>query len=176
MKLQINFDLLEKIALANKGFTLKKNISRILFYTTISTTFYLGMASVTKVESALLRQILIGLATNTFIVGITSAIDSKSNKEKAMKHLQLLSKYLEVLNIETSDILLAQGYKYQTDYEFDKDDSLKINKKEYIMIPVYDNGQEREISILQEHIIGTKKYTLSCGEPNKALKLANNPI
>ena len=176
MKLQINYDLLEKITLADKGFTLKKNISRILFYTTFSTAFYLGMASVTKIEPVLIRQILLALATNTSFVGITSSIDSKQNKEKAMKHLQLLSKYLEILNIETSDILLIQSYKYHTDYELDENNPLKINKKEYIMVPAYDNGKEKEISLLQEHIIGTNKYTLSCGKPNKVLKLANNPI
>lgn len=176
MKLQINFDLLEKIALANKGFTLKKNIKKILYLTSFSATIATGLLLITNNNVSLLNQILIALATHTSYVGITSAIDSKLNKEKAIKHLQLLSIYLEAIKIQTSDILLVQSYKYHTDYEFDENNPLKINKKEYIMVPVYDNGEEKEISLLQEHVIGTKKYTLSCGEPNKVLKLANNPI
>lgn len=46
------------------------------------------------------------------------------------------------------------------------------------MVPVIENGEEKEVSIVQEHAIGSKTYSLSIGEPTKqkVFKLATNSM
>lgn len=44
------------------------------------------------------------------------------------------------------------------------------------MVPTYDKGEKKEVSLVQEHVIGSKEYTISHGTPRKVLKLAYNPI
>jgi len=46
-----------------------------------------------------------------------------------------------------------------------------VLQNKYILIPTSD---KTEVSLLQEHIIGEKKYYLSIGEPEKVFKLAFN--
>lgn len=104
---------------------------------------------------------------------------SKSTKNISRQELVILSNLLNNINVNTDSELILESYKYKTEYDFNKDSESKdLIQKKYIMVPVIQNGEEKEISILQEHVIGTKEYSLSCGEPTKqkVFKLALNPM
>ena len=85
---------------------------------------------------------------------------------------------LNYLDINTRYELLQEAYLYKTSYKINK--NLKnmpiLIQNKYLMLPV--NTKEEEISLVQEHIVGTNNYYLSYGSPDKkkVLKLATNQI
>ena len=94
----------------------------------------------------------------------------RGNKTKALEDIKRLAIQLKDLNISTGKELLMDSYVYEKEYKLvNKEDSIipKIYQKKYIMIPVYDDGEIKEVSLLQEHIIGSKYYVISYGEPTK---------
>ena len=57
-----------------------------------------------------------------------------------------------------------------------KDESHRfLLEKKYIMVPCSDDEVSNEVSLVQEHIVGSKKYTLSVGEVQKTYKLVKSP-
>lgn len=81
---------------------------------------------------------------------------------------------LKDIDVNTTGDLLLDSYKYKTEYEIKRNEkNLPIlEQRKYIMVPTKDtNG---EVSLLQEHIIGTGDYSLSYGSPKKVLKLVPN--
>ena len=67
--------------------------------------------------------------------------------------------------------LLCEAYLYDTEYSLNTEGKVPaIEQKKYIMVPVWEYGEEKEVSIVQEHILGTKEYTISCGSPRKSFK------
>ena len=66
--------------------------------------------------------------------------------------------------------MLQQSYEYETNYSFLLDDNNipRLKQEKYINVPVVDRDGEKEVSLVQEHIIGTREYELSCGSPTKS--------
>ena len=91
-------------------------------------------------------------------------------KEKAAKDLNILATDLEKINIYTTKEQLLQAKKYKTEHEIinDENDKKQIKQNKYILVPTKNEG---EISVLQEHIVGSEDYSLSIGEPKKVYKL-----
>lgn len=59
------------------------------------------------------------------------------------------------------------AYKYKTEYEIDSHSKIPLLvQKKYINIPSND---DKEVSLLQEHVIGSHTYTLSKGKPSKQM-------
>ena len=174
MKLKINYDLLEKIKIANTGISLKKDAKIILEYSTIFTALKTPYSSYEE----LMTNFLVLIGENFLFVGVIHLILSKLIKSNAIDELKQLSRDLKKIDISTNHELLLKAYKYKTDYEFifNEYNIPKLEQKKYIMAPVYINGEEKEVSLVQEHTIGTKKYYLSYGSPKKEFKLASNPI
>ena len=85
---------------------------------------------------------------------------------------------LKDINISTSYELLLDSENYKTEYKlkFDEAKIPYIKQDKYINIPVYNDGDIKEVSLVQEHVIGSKSYSLSYGSPSKVLKPAFNPI
>lgn len=179
MKIQINYDLISKITEANIGFSINKSVKKVLIYTAISSTIIttLNIENITSLEDTL-NNIALFFSWHSISTGITSLFLYKECKSSANKNLKNLSLNLTKLNLNTDENLLLKSYKYNTEYEINYNDSLipTIEQRKYIMIPTYKNGEEEEISIVQEHIIGTNQYDISYGEPKKVLKLSKNPI
>lgn len=181
MKLMVNYDLLSKIATSKNGLmidrTAKKVITNPLIVQGVCLPVQL-LANFTKEQ--ILNTLLHLIIFQILISGISDIILSKVQKEVAILQLKLLSHTLKNLDINTDYDLLVQSYKYKTNYKLEYNESKlpKIKQEKYIMLPVYEAGEEKEVSILQEHIIGTSKYELSIGEPQvqKKLKLAKNTI
>ena len=184
MKIKINYDLLSKIQETNTG-SLQKTVKTILLKTGITMTIIGVLDTVSSYSTEnLLNEILGGLGIcltiHTSGTLLTNLMSSKLNKIAALKDLMTLSLLLNNININTNFILLLKSYKYKTEYKInsDEDSNHKLVQKKYIMVPVHDSGEEKEISLVQEHVIGTKEYSLSYGSPKKAkvLRLALNPM
>ena len=176
LKLVINYDLLSKIQQAKKGFVLNKAVKRIgeasLISLTIQNSIFIlfSLSKEQLLHFSLLQifyQIALGIFGEFLLVKIT--------KEYSIETLKRLSESLKKLDINTNYELLLNSYKYKMEYEFRKSSFKKLNQKKYIIVPIYINGEEKEISLVQEHIIGSKEYYLSVGEPDKILKLSYNP-
>lgn len=175
MKLVVNYDLIAKITEANTGLSLKRTTAKILFCTAAVTIITTPIIKDPFAPEVILRH----LATQTIYNGIIDLLFvNNSYKNSAKQNLKILSLLLKTINVNTSYELLLNSHKYDTTYEFETTDSSipKIIQKKYIMVPVLEGGEEKEVSLVQEHIIGTKKYSLAFGSPTKVLKLAANPI
>lgn len=86
---------------------------------------------------------------------------------------------MESLNIFTSYDLLLKSKVYDKKYkvEMNKEQLLHIAEEKYILVPSYTyNGDTKDTSALQEHIVGSKQYVLSLGSPKKVLKPSYSSI
>lgn len=97
-------------------------------------------------------------------------------KDRAKKQLSFLSLELQNLDIKTNYDLLLESKQYSQEYHIEFNDGKlpSIVQSKYILVPTFEkdnNGNNKEESILQEHVIGSNIYTLSLGEPPKILKL-----
>lgn len=176
MKLTINYDLMEKIVLAKKGFSLKKTLKTgialypIAFALSVPTNLDDPKQMFTSSIIIMLYYYLLRVQK---VILLSSLI-----KEKSFGELVKLSNYLESLNISTSASLLLNSKVYDTLYKVELDDAKipYLLQKKYIMVPAYDSNGIGDISILQEHVIGSRDYVLSLGSPSKILKLAPSGI
>ena len=179
MKIQINYDLLNKVIESKKGFS----ISQITKYagrcTAISTVIDIGFSCIMPEPAE--KLIFDILFYSLFHAALGTALYkglSELGKRKATRDLIVLAFKLCQLNIITNLNQIDQAYAYHTDYKIvnSKKGIPQLKQDKYIVLPVYENGEESEVSILQEHIIGTRKYDLSIGEPQKELKLVPRAI
>ena len=175
MKININYDLLEKITLSKNGFSIKKTTKKCLAIAGIVevTATFTIITALGYLPEGFLEGSMLGLTYSTLFNASGDILISNIVKQNSIADLKKLSIVLKCMNINTNHELLLNAYEYQTKYDLvtGNDKIPRLEQKKYIMVPVYDNGEEKEMSLLQEHIIGTKTYTLSCGEPDKVLKL-----
>jgi len=178
LKLTINYDLLRKIKETNTGFSLHRSVKTVLLKTLIGMAIVTPLNIISSEPNGTIKDLIWFLSYFSTTEVIFNLIFSKTNKLYATNELRKLSLFLTSINIPTNYDLLLESYVYDTDYELEFNDksipSLKQNK--YIMIPVQIDGEEKEVSIVQEHIIGSKEYTISYGSPKKVLKLAKSAI
>ncbi|MBQ2946774.1 MAG: hypothetical protein IJE04_02870 [Bacilli bacterium] len=172
MKLMINYDLIDKIREAKTGFSLQRTVKPILIRGWVATTFIMIINSFwvppEKMLKALFEAMSISLNIQLLVYIPADLILSKYIRNSSKKSLTDLAMQLRQLNANTDKDLILNSYKYKTEYKLLKnDDSTDLVQKKYIMVPVIENGKENEVSILQEHILGSKIYSLSIGEPTK---------
>lgn len=93
----------------------------------------------------------------------------KTKEKIAMEELCDLSLKINQLNIKTSGELLLYSIEYYKEHKFvlSENGIPGVMQNKFINIPVYNDGDIEETSILQEHKIGTRKYVLSLGSPAK---------
>lgn len=176
MKIHINYDLLEKIKEAKVGFSLQKGVKRVLLNTSISTM--LGYIIFTPIEESVLPWIPFYIILHLFGTISITKLDMPITKLKSICKLLELSVLLSNINVNTNLDLLSKSYVYKKEYKLklSKNYIPHITQNKYIMVPTYDKGEEKEVSLVQEHVIGSNEYALSHGTPKKVLKLAYNPI
>lgn len=173
MKIHINYDLLEKIKEAKVGFSLQELTKTVIIQTIICTPF-VYISNMEQFLSSLLKGIPILITLDLW----TKKMFSQGHKEDAKKELNQLSAMLKDINVNTNLDLLSKSYVYKKEYKLklSKNYIPHITQNKYIMVPTYDKGEEKEVSLVQEHVIGSNEYALSHGTPKKVLKLAYNPI
>jgi len=175
MKIVINYDLLDKIRESKTGFSFNKIKNKTLFFSAIN------MAIETPrniTENANLENYILDLVIFLFIhfnVQIAPhCFTTEISKKIAKQYLTILSDQLQDMFVKTDAVLLQDAHRYKTKYELDYENSKLPNilEKKYIMIPVHNDWDCNERSLVQEHIIGSNEYILSYGEPEKkVLKL-----
>ena len=89
------------------------------------------------------------------------------NSSLKLKELAIM---LGTINVNTNyDMLLeSELYYKKSSIDYSNDNLPVLKSEKYIYVPSYGfDGSEKTTSILQEHIIGTKEYTLSVEEPDR---------
>ena len=179
MKITINYDLIDKIRESKIGFSLKRDSRRTFMVVGLATL--LGLPKILSYTNPG-ESFLFVLSFNTFLCcghrGIENIILRKLYIKYAIEDLKQLSKTLRGHYINTDYELLQNSYGYATNYSFILDDEKipRLKQEKYIKIPVVDKDGMREVSLVQEHLIGSKEYELSYGSPKKVLKPVFNGI
>lgn len=166
--------------MAKTGFSLQRT-SRYIVSTTIGSTFMMMPINFMLFEDPLkeiIKNFVALGAINTALFSILNFVAKDFFKYNSSLILKSLVYTLKNHYIDTDYELLLKAYEHQTNYSFVLDENKipRLKQEKHIMVPVYKSGEEKEISLLQEHIIGTKDYDLSYGSPQKKLKLAYNSI
>lgn len=179
MKIEINYDLLDKIKESKTGFSLNRTTKPVILKTLIASSIYtvLNITDPRPIDK-LIHAIPVFVVLYALPVTIANIIMKNRFKDLSIKQLRILSKLLSDVNISTSYELLLDSNNYKTEYEFKLSEAKipYIKQDKYINVPVYSDGDIREVSLVQEHIIGSNKYSLSYGSPKKVLKPAFTPI
>ena len=181
MKIDVNYDLIDKIREAKTGFSLQYNLNRPLKYTAFYSAFKLSsVIFVPTTTEEFLSYITCGFGIYTLSGAIASVICLPLSRKRAIESLKFLSSRLKDINVNTNHELLLKSYSYKTEYKVKFNDYLLpyVEQNKYISVLTIENGEENETSLLQEHIVGSKTYALSYGSPKekKVLKLAYNPL
>ena len=186
MEIVLNYDLLEAIKNVNEPFGPRKIIRNqkerffLLIPLGASLACYLqrcyGIDADIKEWLKWLRCYLIcsttSLGTDFFVNHIFC---KKFNSENdiwatiSIIELKKLVLLLKNINVNTSFNMLLDSELYNKELELLHDSILPtMISKKYIYIPTYDDyGNDSKTSVVQEHIIGSKEYTLSIGTPHK---------
>lgn len=178
MKITVNFDLMDALSEARTGLSLKKTTKKVLTLSLISFSIIQTLDTSIGQDVNILNNMACATLPHVGLHPLTDLMLSKPRKMLASMNLSRLLIELSKIDVWTEPKLLLNSYKYKTEYELIKSDSKipLVQQKKYIMVPSYVNGEENEVSLLQEHVIGSNDYELSLGEPKKVLKLALNPI
>ena len=172
MKLMINYDFFNAIRNVNEPFGPLKIIrNEKVKYSAFFPIWYL-------IGNMFNEDFQSNMLSICFSYGIVMSMDLltgsilKFDKYENISSMNLkkLVPRLADINIKTDYELLRQSELYQKQYKVELDENkipfLMENK--YILVPTYSySGEIVDTSILQEHEIGTKTYTLSMGEPEK---------
>lgn len=182
MKLENDFDIISKISEAEFGYDIKKQSLRNLKITAV----IYGALSIVDIYqndfnfvSKLFDYGVCNVTMNILDALLYGKLLKQNKQLMAGFDLLYLIHKLESLNVQTSLDMLKEAEVTKTSYKLvineNKLPIIKQNK--YILIPTYSEfTTDSKVSLLQEHNLGSRKYILSVGEPQKKLtkKLAYN--
>ena len=170
-QIKINFDLIDAIKQA-KG--IKKCPKELSMITKPIAMLYPTVVLIDSIKEQLpLDSLIIAVAiATTLSVGVEQLILYLTMRQNTMdlarSELNYLTMCLKNLNIETNIDLLINAKVYNEKYQLKKDEKKGIIRTRYINIPKYNYKKEQVItSIKEEHLLTTKEYLLSVGEPEK---------
>ena len=182
MKLVINYDFFDAILNVNEEFTpmkIVRNNKGIIGFWYLPVLTILNYVSSRKLLIVLVELIMeFGFLIGSILFyNLLTGIDDYKNKSK--NDLLILVSKLKDLYIKTDNNLLLKSELISKKYKINlnKESLIEIMESKYILVPTYDfNGNVKNTSILQEHIIGSNNYVLSIGSPKKELKFAYSSI
>lgn len=180
MKIKVNYELMQKIDMANKGFSLNWSLINN------SKCFGEGLLLLCLIDGIFSSEHKLDVLNNlpiaiigSSIVGLIEVIFIKFFRKNGMKiaenDLKMLASQLSNLNVKTNVPMLKESIVQDTNYKFvlNKHNFPVLKQDKYILVPTYDRyGNDGVESLHQEHILGTKDYDISVGSPNKRLKLS----
>ena len=183
MQIMINYDLLEAVKDSNEKFGLKKitrNYKRLWLKCHIPLFITVNYFSTGGNIGKTIRILPLQLSYTYFLEYILHhrIKGDRFKIESDIKLARLVSQFNDSY-VETSQELIKQSTLYDKKYE------VKLNEKKipdliqskYILVPAYDySGSINNVSIKQEHVVGSKEYILSLGSPKKVLKPAFSSI
>lgn len=167
MKLTMAYDLPDKIKEANQGYSLKRCIKRGLTLVGINTAIGIPInLCAGAAPEKYLSDLLIYIGIHTATTGIPAVMLKEATQELAELKLTRLSSDLKSINVNVGLDNLLDASTYKTEYKPDFKNRV-VEQKKYINVPVNDYWGEREISLCQEHIVGSNEWALSLGTPKK---------
>ena len=182
MKIMINFDLINAVLDVNQGFSVKKIVrNKKRQWAIINYPIYIVLdVACSK------GNIGYALGLLAFQTGITIIPEYLSGliinhdiyKLRSEERLKKLIPKLQDnhLSISYQQLLKSELYERRYHFEFNKGKLPELMEEKYILVPCHNpyscDHREREVSILQEHVIGSKEYILSIGTPSKQYKLS----
>lgn len=187
MKIQINYDLMEKISLYNNGFSVRKVLSK-------SFTWGLFWFGVHIIENIVQKDHTIkwgdNITTFALFIPMFSMVDfslsriplfKESTIEDAYEDLKKTSTALQLIGVKTNPTLLKDSETLKHGFKIIKNNKNipVIQEYKYIEVPTRsDYGYESTDILLQEHNMFSKNYDLSVGdyEKEKEYKLVKNGI
>ena len=171
MKLIINYDFFNAIRNVNEPLTTYKVVRNNKQW------LYIWVPTWTLINVLATNNLSFSLSCSSyeyiFILGLNMAIRKGFNididKNIAIEKLKLLVGQFKELDISTTYDLLLESklYEKQSKLIINEDKLPEILEKKYILVPTKDGKINSEVSIEQEHIIGSKEYILSLGKPRK---------
>lgn len=110
VKIEINYDLLDKIREAKTGFSLNRTTKPILLKTLIASSIYtvLNVAE-PRLLDKLIHAIPVFVVLYALPVTIANTISKKNFKELSIQQLRILSILLQDINVSTSYELLLDS-------------------------------------------------------------------
>lgn len=166
MKLIINYDLINEISNANTGINIKRIYAKMGIY--MGTLLTLNIAATLAGSESAPTNITFGIVNGIIIFGGSEFALKDFTKEAAEKRLRTLVPTLSKINIYTDLDSLKSARLYKTQYRIDKDEKPSIIQTKFIMLPTTNMLNADEVSLQQDHKIGSKEYVLSIGEPKKS--------
>ncbi len=179
MKLHINYDFFEAVRDVREVFgpiTIVRNNKYTFFFTIPSfailfTALGFDASSVFFTTAAHSSLFLLYDYIDNYQFKKEKHIDFDEYTYYSAIKLVELAHQLEEINVMTKpeNLLDAELYAEKHQLIFNEHKIPMLEHDKYILIPAYNrfNGEEMDISLLQEHIVGTKDYELSIGEPEK---------
>lgn len=169
MKIAINYDLVDKAMEAEKGFSLKKYSKAIGMCMTLVSPMLVADATIRhKTPLEMIARTGGIFAYYCFYFWLSQKARAGLTKERAENDLRQLSYKLKDIFVDTSAELLQDTHCYKTEYSVKFDSTLpKIEQRKYLTVPVYSDWGNNSRSLVQEHIVGSKDYALSHGEPKE---------
>jgi hypothetical protein len=177
MKLSIKFDMLRRIEEAKGQFKLQNTMLDNVEYGVKLFTVYVVLNTIfgRTIDYTLSHSAMWTGVVYSFKAGLSHILNSTINSQFiAFSEIFQLSLELNKINVSTDVELMADAEEYHREYKIVFNEGIipKILQNKYILVPTYAEGEIKETSVLQEHIIGSKKYFLSKGSPAKQYKLA----
>lgn len=186
MKIQINYDLLDEIDYSKKGFhldkTLSKNFKKSLFWFGVYCAWDIGKPFLECLPGNIMSATIFFTLINTFDITFYNKPRVREEREfDAYDNLKRLAVYLNTLQVKTNATLLQDGQLLEKHYKVVEGEKgfPRILEEKYIEIPTCNNyGHESTEVLLQEHLIGSRKYDISVGETprQKRLQFAKGTI
>lgn len=180
MKLIINYDFFEAVCNTREPFgPLKVVRNKKRKWEVVDLPLFIGFSLLAPdrvVGNAALISTYMGLdvVSHLMVHAITKEdifVDDASNNLK-----KLVAQFHD-LNISTDYELLLQSELYKRKYNVELKEKPHLLESKYIMVPIYHfNGDVKDTSILQEHVVGSRQYVLSLGSPNKEFKPAYSNV
>ena len=140
----------------------------------VATGISIVSAAATNSFNLIPYYIALGTFNSTWMIHIFNIIIKKFNIDVANDDLIKLIRKLDDLKVDTNLELIKDSTVDSTEYriKFYKNLIPVITQEKYILVPCYNSflDDTEEKCILQEHVIGSKDYTLSIGSPSLKFK------
>ena len=170
MRIIINYDLMDRISEAKQGYSIERCNKDAIGLTAIVNL--VAVACHMPVE-----YLTITLPAGVGLTWISKKYSSLALDEMddALDDLDYLSSDLEEIHVHTNRDLLLESEVYKKEYKF-KSGKYKmpyVLEKKYISVPTIKKN--KEVSLLQEHILGNKEYFISKGRISDEKSLVRRP-
>lgn len=183
-KLEINYDLIDKVFESKGQHKIRRLIKHYKMNDILTISFIakdaIGCISGQMTPVDAMMDASSWIIAYAAAVGGTDYLYKKlkesrtgmTREEEAEDELRILALRLNDLNISVNLDELKEASIYHKKYILKKDGVPGVIRERYINIPVKNTGtnsEEKNISIKEEHIMGTRSYELTVDTPKKEL-------